>query len=294
MDKQTPQVAQIIFAEFLKFMFLVKMNVDELVAMEKQPWKLYKKGGEDTKKAYNGLVAPPILDLVWISLVKKDIYAQFCDHIFGGFVDRQGVETSLNDDAQRYSRTIKLLNKYENRLDPFHNLWPNYSDDNLLYESTHTAFVPAHELDNIRKDIEKEFNENESGGDIREWKEAGDKIAATFAKKYEDKVVEPKKFSDEEIKLDKKRTLKPKEILKLIEETNTKQDTLCKRLVEKYLITEDTAEAWISEYHKFLVLLVMDDTMFPSTKVEWAWTAHEEFTEEYRNLSFTLFGELVH
>jgi len=63
----TPHTAHIIFTEFKKFMFLNKIYLDEL--KRKEEAESMKRQIKDYKSSYTGLVAPPLVDSLWIILM---------------------------------------------------------------------------------------------------------------------------------------------------------------------------------------------------------------------------------
>ena len=67
------------------------------------------------------------------------------------------------------------------------------------------------------------------------------------------------------------------------------------KLVEKYIISDTLAEIWINEYFKYLILLARDiDNSVPSTIIEWVWTTHFQFYQEYWSLCISLFSEILY
>lgn len=66
---------------------------------------------------------------------------------------------------------------------------------------------------------------------------------------------------------------------------------LSKRL-QKCLINDKRAGFWIEEYRKFLVIACYDiGNVIPPPVVEVVWQTHMQFTKEYRNFMFNIFGE---
>jgi hypothetical protein len=63
----TPQTTQVLFAEFKKFMFLNKAYLEQL--KREEIVEDAKRQIKDYKTCYTGLVAPPLIDSVWILLM---------------------------------------------------------------------------------------------------------------------------------------------------------------------------------------------------------------------------------
>ena len=60
-------------------------------------------------------------------------------------------------------------------------------------------------------------------------------------------------------------------------------DHLKERLMTKYLIDENTADLWIYEYYKYLVIKIkLKNEAYPSAIVQGVLHTHMEFTKDYR------------
>ena len=82
-------------------------------------------------KAFTGLVAPPVLDVIWMLLIPTEIYHRFCDSVFKMHVDRINPADANTDHNLQYDFTISLLYEYQDIIYPFYNLWPNRSKTSI-------------------------------------------------------------------------------------------------------------------------------------------------------------------
>jgi len=67
-----PHTANILISEFKKFFFLVDMNIKELTRQEKSP-SLNMFADDTSKKSFYSLTAPPLIDVVWRLLIRREI-----------------------------------------------------------------------------------------------------------------------------------------------------------------------------------------------------------------------------
>lgn len=69
----TPQTAHIAFAEFKKFMFLNKMYLDSVHKKEETRKDGAQPVAAKKQDYFVGLVAPPLIDAIWVSLMSINI-----------------------------------------------------------------------------------------------------------------------------------------------------------------------------------------------------------------------------
>ena len=110
------QVVHILITEFRKFMFLVGEAIIE-EKLEKGSKHLNNQilvqPGSNEAFVCQSLIAPPLIDIIWISLIKlHDIYSDFCHEIFGTYVDRIYISTIKCDERWSYEFTLKVLERY--------------------------------------------------------------------------------------------------------------------------------------------------------------------------------------
>ena len=137
-----PYTAHILISEFRKFIFLNQMNIKTLSdKQDMKPYLLYndKKNYKGTDKAFKGLTAPPLIDIVWRCIIKYEkVYFDFCFNVLGVFLDRSEPYSSNSSVSTDYTRTLELLENYQSTLNPCFTLWPKISPTQLEYEYDNT------------------------------------------------------------------------------------------------------------------------------------------------------------
>ena len=87
----------------------------------------------------------------------KSIYQKFCQEIFGVYIERPVIKEDEQEDNyladRRYELTINCLHSFQSILDPFKNLWPEYSDENYLSDYHSTVWVTANDLSKLSRKI---------------------------------------------------------------------------------------------------------------------------------------------
>lgn len=74
------------------------------------------------------LIAPPLIDIIWVCMIRlHDVYSNFCDHIFGKYVDRNYPTGISETEYSSYTKTLELLDRNADIIGPFHNFWPRYN-----------------------------------------------------------------------------------------------------------------------------------------------------------------------
>lgn len=107
---------------------------------------------DHSTKSYYSLTAPPLIDIVWRCLIRREkVYESFCKSIVGGFVERTPPRISNKSPITDYIRTLDLLGKYQNRLNPCIPLWPTLDNESVEYEFDHTYCVSVKKLKTMLK-----------------------------------------------------------------------------------------------------------------------------------------------
>ena len=162
-DVISPQTSHVLFSEFLKFMFLNYINIKAIYPKENRESK-ESRASTNKNIFYTGLIAPPYIDLVWRSLFKLKSYNSFCKLIFKGFLVRQDVESLCEPAGFDYKATIELLNQHRDLINPFNNLWPDYSNYLLLSDYQEIRWVTYDCLHEIKQELSKRIEETKSIG----------------------------------------------------------------------------------------------------------------------------------
>ena len=289
-DWINPQTSHILFSEFKKLMFLNHMHLSELKAENLLEGKALHKKQAD-KKAYLGLVAPPLLDTIWCTLIKMKIYEKFCTLFFDGFLDRS-LPNLKSDEKYDYKVTLGLLTKYGQMLTPLWSVWPNYSKENHLEDHKWYVTVDPNDLSRIVGSVKTKSKTGSTS--VEEWKKICTEVSTEHATGNSSKEEKVAAFSANKIKFDnKEKTVKS--IFGEIEMRDSKSTATRQRLQEKYMINLDTAKWWLKEYYKFIIMLIMDDSAYlPSWKVQAVLNTHAENSEAFRHFSFEVLGKLIY
>ena len=167
-------------------------------------------------ESYDSIIAPPLIDQVWISLVRLEIYKDFWLDIFGGFLDRKWI-TNVTEETEQYSytRTILLLEKYADILNPWYSLWPDYDSKMLIHDNRWFAYVSIKKLFKISDYIELKLKDNAQISEVSLWTDIAEATFSKFAIKNSAFSVEEVQFSKDEIKLYDKVITTPKDLFKM-------------------------------------------------------------------------------
>ena len=167
-------------------------------------------------ESYDSIIAPPLIDQVWINLVKLEIYKDFCLNIFGGFLDRKCL-TNISEETEQfnYSRTLLLLDKYADILNPWYTFWPDYDSKMLIQDNKWFVYVSIKKLFKIVDFIEQKWKTGKRVSDVTSWTEITETAFSKFIIKNSAFSIEEVQFSTQEIQLYDKLTTTPKNIFKM-------------------------------------------------------------------------------
>lgn len=264
------------------------MNIEENLKSKKEfAYNIDEKGLSG--KAYPNLTAPPAIDLVWRLIIKhEDIYNRFCMTVIGGILDRKPPSESNLSVYEDYTRTLEFLNVYKDVLHPFTILWPEMSHENMEFEYLQTISISKKRLSSILKHVEK-LTEMTMETSLRNWQSLIDSTRTHVLKKTQTKATDPR-YAAIEITLKDGKVRTCKNLFTIIKNRNHITDALKARLQDKYIINENTAELWINEYYKYLVIKCkLEGKAHPSTTIQNVINTHMEFTKDYRHFT-TIIG----
>jgi hypothetical protein len=328
----TPHFTHIVFSEFKKFMFLNKLQLEKDKNDEKD--ELAQRQIKDFKESYVGLFAPPILDSVWITIMSlntfqgkfrfftscganlntsiddvsgnnKSIYQKFCQEIFGVYMERPVIkedEQEVNYLAERrYELTINCLHSFKSLLDPFKNLWPEYSDENYLSDYHSTVWVTTSDLAKLSRKIDDDIKEKKIGLDLTAWGDLTNNVIESFQKFQHTEKLVIKNYGKDKFKtfVEKKKPTIIKKIYGKFEVYSLGEKTLATRLQRKYMLDADTAIAWITEARKYITILLCEtdpentDHCFPPSVAECVIQTYAELGRRYADFSKSMFGKLL-
>ena len=289
-DYVNPQTSHILFSEFKKFMFLNLMYIQEGEKDYTVRANTLNRMFQD-KKAYVGLIAPPIIDLVWCILIRTKIYEDFCNQYFKGFLDRNPSE--IGESRCNYQLTIKYLKRYSYFLSPFQNIWPDYDNEWRLFDRKSYITVTPKSLKDIKLAVQEKWSKTPSC-DIEDWKTLFTELITDRSSLNTEKEEKPPSFSLDKIRFwGRDKTIK--NVLSDIEIRDYQSDIRLVHMQNRYMINIETAKCWLKEYYKFIAFLMKDSSAyFPWWRVQAVFNLHSEFTESFRIFCIELFGKSLY
>lgn len=218
-------------------MFLNHFHLAQLKAEEKLEGKAFYKKQAD-KKAYIGLAAPPLLDVVWCTLIRTEVYAKFCDQFFQGFLDR-ALPSAKPDEKYSYAVTQELLTKYSQLLTPLWSIWPNYSNDNLIQDVKNFVTLDPSDFSRIINSVQAKSKSGSTNAE--DWKKIVDDVTNEYSAANTNKEEKVVAFTANKINFDnKEKTVK--NVIGEIEMRDSKSSATRQRLQDKYMIDVQTAK----------------------------------------------------
>jgi hypothetical protein len=114
--------------EFKKFLFLCALR------FKNDPARTYLGAGPDLKPVYRApFPAPPIIEKAWdMIILYSDTYAQLCESVFGGFLDKPRFESEA-EEFEGYDYMYRMLHRKRRLLHPFWNFWPKYAKKDYYF-----------------------------------------------------------------------------------------------------------------------------------------------------------------
>jgi len=244
-----------------------------------------------------GLVAPPLIEQIWTNILWTEVYKDFCIKIFGSIVDHFIISNVAVPENFDYIRTLELLNKYADVLNPWYVLWPSYDTKDQLYDREWYVNVSIKKLYKIWDYVEEKSKAEDKRLDFDTWIKLAKSTLAHFTRYQRKSSYQlPKlEFSKEEIVLYDKSKTRPRKLFNDIHRDNAIHQELIKSIQRKYMTDEGSAKTWVTEYYKFLwILTKIKEKSFPSSKVELVWKTHMEFSADYRKFSISLYGRILY
>ena len=193
-----------------------------------------------------------MIDMIWRALIHhREEYMKFCKDNLGGFLERQDPKESLTHHYFDYRRTLELLNIYNDKLEACKFLWPDLTPDQYLVEYNKTISATRKDIQTHQAqmtDLCKNNLELISKNILMICNEVMKKSGSDTAP------ARPKCSKDEF----KTISLKPITVNNLYNKlVNVHKDTkgaLMERIQTKLLLNDNSAEALIIEYYKFLII----------------------------------------
>jgi len=297
----SPHVAHIVFTEFKKFMYLNKFFFES-----------EKKNISGDKQRFTGLLAPPMIDAVWQILMsintqdinsignKPQIYTLFWSEIFGTYLERPDALSN----ERKYATTLELL-KSTADLNPFWNIWCDYSSDELELDNHSTCWVIRNELGAlISKHIDNEMQHGELEFTFEKISDLASKTIEFYQTEQHSDIRIPQIFSTD-IKTkpwcNKNKKIGLKKLYEKVEERiSIDKPKLIESISQKYMLNDETAEAWVIEFVKYVTILITEtdmdvtDMSIPCSAVEWVHDTYAQFGTNFHKFSGELFNKVVY
>ena len=240
-------VCHILISEFRKFMFLIGENFLEgwIQYNDTTPNRDIVKW--DWHKTLKSLVAPPVIDLVWVSLIKQhDVYSNFWDQIFGHYVDRNFPTGTEENEYCSYNTTLEMLEKYSDMISPFHNLWPKYNASWHFNDYFGFKYVNIQLLNKFTNYIQDNNPADEDG-----------KITKNRVKKLSVNLLNKYTITSSGQRLFQTTTTSEKLLNQIVDQV-IKLTPLTVKLQAKLMLDEESATSYIIEYWKFVLMTIND------------------------------------
>jgi hypothetical protein len=196
---------------------------------------------------------------------------------------------------------MTYMRTFEDTIRPIKCMWPNYTHENYISDIHSTVWTTPIELARLIKDIDLKVMRSDKTIDIVKFGEVTNEAIGVFEKTHAKKSVKPEKFSKTKFKPKfQKKTLDVNKIFKMYDNNSVGDKTLHTRVVRKYALDNDTANAWILEFKKFFIIKLTqtdasnEENSFPSSIVENVWTTYMELGAFYRKFSNALFLETIY
>lgn len=210
-------------------------------------------------------------------------------------------QTAAYDSNWWYSNTLEFLEKYQDTLNPWRLFWPDYDAKELLMDFNWYVHVSVPTLIKIQEYVEGKAKLIKNISSTKVWIS----FATQTVKDLEDLGSEESIFyieneqlnySDKKIRLYDHTAWEVKDLYeKRISRDIEIYDLLLKRIRSKFLVSEETAKAWMNEYFRFMLIFTHSlEKSFPWQWVEKVWTTHMEFSKEYKSYWVFLFGRMIY
>ena len=137
-----PQAAQVIIAEFKKFIYLCIIKILRNKWSGKLDMNQVPKLG-DVPCYLAPYSAPPYLDRVWrCFLLHRWQYHVFCCQMVGGIIERTEMRENIQAAYIKYSNVWSEAFKRQSYMHPFKSLWSEYkSADEMEADAKYTSFL---------------------------------------------------------------------------------------------------------------------------------------------------------
>ncbi|CAI2363553.1 unnamed protein product [Moneuplotes crassus] len=285
-------VCHILISEFRKFMFIIGEYNHYSTSPSAQSSII-----DQSQAQLDPLLAPPVIDQIWCLLIcMSSVYERFCKDIFGAYLHRKYFLGAESPDYECYSTTLDLCKKYMDIIHPYKSIWPDYNASCYFSDYFGTCYLPLSSINEVICDI-SDYNTNVLKTKITKAKLKN--IVRHVSKKFTKKIVTKScriiKFSKGSITVDSYQEISVEKLFNKILNRLINFHPFTVKLQSKLLLDKSTCMAYITEYSKFLLLMVKNaKKCFPSATIETIWKCHYEFTDVYREFSQEYFGDIRH
>ena len=293
-DALLPQTTQIIMMEFKKFMFLQALDILKNRKLDKKskPKKsiILDRNESSIKDTFNfdsPFVAPPYIDRAWrLFILYNKNYEEFCLKIWGGFIDRNDPREDQVLSFKKYWDCINSLDEKKDLLKPFHNLWPRYNNsEEYMTDFEFNWYMSSEGIPQVIQYMSSRWTETENKSiEVEAWKELAKQCRNYY--QVSSPPVETKLKIVTNNKVDhpyfNEKSQTPMQILnKTLSLTFPKK--FVENLMDEHLIDINTANRWVLEYRKYLVMSYLTNKIIsPSEQVDQVWHFHQTYTQHYR------------
>lgn len=133
----SPEATTVLIAEFRKFLYLTAAEISRVRRSKEGQAGLKPALFNDGQKFWGyetPLNAAPYIDRVWRALISYDKqYRVICAMIAQGYIFRKEPRLNPRLALERYNLARNQLYADKDKLNPFHNVWPAYRDQDEFY-----------------------------------------------------------------------------------------------------------------------------------------------------------------
>mmetsp|Transcript_10629 Transcript_10629/g.12098 ORF Transcript_10629/g.12098 Transcript_10629/m.12098 type:complete len:453 (-) Transcript_10629:480-1838(-) len=287
-----PQTAHVIIMEFKKFMYMQAVEIQKKT--REGTLDLTKNFKKDKQWFFSApFTAPTYLDRVWrLLILYNKNYEEFCQKACGGFIERDDPRENYQISFANYHAALVNLDQRKDIVKPFNNLWPRYNDVNeFMTDYEFNCYVSGEGIPQIIGYMNQHCVES---GSQQIQVDTCKSLAAQCRKEFTisgaplDVKISVVQGNSVKHKFFKGRAQTPAQVLNKALSLVFPARFLDNLMMEQ-LLDANTANKWLLEYRKYLVLAHLTDNMIsPSEQVDQVWHLHMTYTQHYKATYQTL------
>ena len=291
------EVSYSLLQEFKKFMFLIALDILET----KRKGDFHAQDIEEDKRLnkvfYVSPYSPPyFIDLVWRFLIQEGkIYSDFCNSIWGGYIDRPNPNVDHKSTLTRYESARLKLEELDGLIKPYWGLWPSLtSTDQLTIDYDHDMLFHTKEkvnqllelADKVKEQAIDEFQIVVVKHFIEDWRNGQLHNLEDLEEVYFDEDADISKYC-------KRKGIRHSEIYHKLEDFEFHPEFISS-IWKMFMLSREAGNKFIAEYKNFLFMYYLTEWKWaPSFEIDCFWDLHYASTKDYRKFCYDIFGEFL-